>query len=66
MHHQTERNRVSQVINNFITNAIKLPTGEYQARLQAIVTRHALFLRLDTGCGIAPTKEKGVRIALSN
>lgn len=58
---RTERNRVAQVLHNFITNALKFTTnGSIRAGYKLIDPRTLCFYVKDTGCGIAPEKLKKV------
>ena len=58
---KTERNRVSQVINNFITNAIKFThRGSIKLGYKLSSPDTLYFYVSDTGCGIAPDKREKV------
>lgn len=53
----TERNRLSQVINNFITNAIKFTEkGNINFGYRLTDDRYIYFYVSDTGCGIPADK----------
>lgn len=58
---RTERNRVFQVINNFITNAIKFThQGSIKLGYRLSSPGTLYFYVSDTGCGIAPDKKEKV------
>lgn len=58
---RTERNRVAQVLHNFITNAIKFTTeGSICMGYKQLDPQTLYFYVKDTGCGIAPEKLKKV------
>ena len=58
---RTERNRVAQVLHNFITNALKFTTnGSIRAGYKLIDPQTLCFYVKDTGCGIAPETLKKV------
>lgn len=58
---RTERNRVFQVINNFITNAIKFThQGSIKLGYRLSSPGTLYFYVSDTGCGIAPDKREKV------
>lgn len=58
---RTERNRLSQVINNFITNAIKFTEqGSIKLGCKLQDPKTLYFYVSDTGCGIAPDKKQQV------
>ena len=58
---RTERNRVFQVINNFITNAIKFThQGSIKLGYRLSSPGTLYFYVSDTGCGIAPDKKEEV------
>ena len=58
---RTERNRVFQVINNFITNAIKFThQGSIKLGYKLSAPGTLYFYVSDTGCGIAPDKREKV------
>ena len=58
---RTERNRLSQVINNFITNAIKFTEqGSIKLGYKLLDPKTLYFYVSDTGCGIAPDKKQQV------
>ncbi|MFR7875935.1 MAG: PAS domain-containing sensor histidine kinase [Butyricimonas paravirosa] len=58
---RTERNRIFQVINNFITNAIKFThQGSIKLGYRLSSPGTLYFYVSDTGCGIAPDKKEEV------
>ena len=58
---RTERNRIFQVINNFITNAIKFThEGSIKLGYRLSSPGTLYFYVSDTGCGIAPDKREKV------
>ena len=58
---RTERNRLPQVINNFITNAIKFTEqGSIKLGYKLLDPETLYFYVSDTGCGIAPDKKQQV------
>lgn len=58
---RTERNRLAQVLHNFITNAIKFtPEGSIRIGYRLQDPKTLCFRVTDTGCGIAPEKLKKV------
>ena len=58
---QTDRNRVAQVLHNFITNAIKFTTEGYICMGYKQFDPGTLYFYVkDTGCGIVPEKLKKV------
>lgn len=58
---RTERNRLAQVLHNFITNAIKFTTeGSICMGYKQLDPQTLYFYVKDTGCGIAPEKLKKV------
>ena len=58
---RTERNRVFQVINNFITNAIKFTQqGSIKLGYKLSSPNTLYFYVSDTGCGIASDKKEKI------
>ena len=52
---RTDRQRIMQVINNFLNNAMKFTPGrKHPVRLPAPRRNLLYFYVSDTGCGIAP------------
>ena len=57
----TDRNRLSQLIINLVTNAIKFTDrGSIRFGYELLETRELYFYVIDTGCGIPEEKQKSI------